>query len=241
LAGRLSSYRFRRRLLWSAALLATVAGGVTVSILYWNTAPLKEETFSGGKADIYVAPVAKKLTAADRAQIVAVARRFVSTAVTREDPGKAFALAGPSLRTGTTKAHWERGEIPVVLFPVDDARWRVDYSYADEVGLEVYMWPKPDAGLRPTLFLVSMIAVGNGGDRHWLVDAFLPRGGRPDVLAQRRSGASPFDATPQQRVSSKMSAAWLLVLPAALLGILVAVPLGLIAKNRRIARRAARP
>jgi hypothetical protein len=241
LPGRLSSYRFRNRLFWTTTLAAAVAVGVTISIVFWNTGPLKQETFSGGPADIYVAPVAQKLTSSDRAEIVAVARRFVVTAVTRDDPGTAFAIAGPSLRTGTTKAQWERGEIPVVPYPVDDARWRVDYSYADEVGLEVYVWPKPDAGLRPMIFLVSMIAVRDAGQRRWLVDGFLPRGGRPDVLAQRRSGLSPFTAAAQERVSSKMSAAWLLVLPGALVGILVSVPLVLMAKNRRIARRAARP
>jgi hypothetical protein len=241
LAGRLSSYRFRRRLFWTTTLAGAVAVGVALSIVFWNTGPLKTETFSGGKADIYVAPVAKKLTSSDRAEIVAVARKFVSTAVTREDPGNAFVLAGPSLRNGTTKAQWERGEIPVVPYPVEDARWRVDYSYVDEVGLEVYVWPEPDAGLRPMIFLVSMIAVRNAGERRWLVDGWLPRGGRPDVLAQRRSGTSPFAAAAQERVSSKASAAWLLVLPGLLLGILVAVPLTLMAKNRRIARRAARP
>ena len=36
----------------------------------------------------------------------------------------------------------------MVPFPVDTARWRVDYSYEDEVGLEVSAWPEPDAGLR---------------------------------------------------------------------------------------------
>ncbi len=79
-------------------------------------------------------------------------------------------------------------------FPVDTARWRVDYSVEGEVGLEVYAWPKPNQGLRPTLFMMSMIAVGTGDDRHWLVDAWVPRGGRPDVLRQRVSGESPLQA-----------------------------------------------
>lgn len=241
MAGRLSSYRFRRRLLWSAALVGTVAVGVTVSILFWNTGPLREETFSGGRADIYVPPKVAKLSASDRAEIVGIARRFMTTAVTRKDPGKAFELAGPSLRTGTTKAHWETGEIPVVLYPVDAARWRFDYTYADEVGLEVYAWPEPDAGLRPMLFMVSMVAVGKGERRHWVVDGFTPRGGRPDVLMQRRSGGSPLAAGPPERVAKRASAAWLLVLPATLLAILVGLPLVLIAKSRRIERRAARP
>jgi hypothetical protein len=241
LAGRLSSYRFRRRLLWSGALVAAVAIGVTISIAFWNTGPLRNETFSGGRASIYVPPKVAKLTKDDRAEIVAVARRFMTTAVTRKDPGKAFELAGPSLRTGTTKALWETGEIPVVPFPVEDARWRFDYTYVDEVGLEVYAWPEPDAGLRPMLFMVSMVAVGKGERRHWLVDSFTPRGGRPDVLMQRRTGGSPFAAAgPPERASSKASAGWLLVLPALLVGVLVGLPLVLIAKNRRIERRAAR-
>jgi hypothetical protein len=240
LTGRLSSYRFRRRLLWSGAIVAAVGGGVIVSIVFWNTGPLREETFSGGKADIYVAPKTAKLSPSDRAEIVAVARQFMTTAVTREDPGKAFDIAGPSLRTGTTKAHWETGEIPVVPFPVEDARWRFDYMYADEVGLEVYAWPEQDAGLRPMIFMVSMVAVGKGERRHWLVDAFTPRGGRPDVLAQRRSGESPFSAAAQERVESRASPAWLLLLPGTLVAVLVGVPLVLIAKNRRIGRRGAR-
>jgi hypothetical protein len=239
LPGRLSSYRFRRRLLWSGTLLAAVAAGVTISVLFWNTGPLREETFSGGTADIYVPPKVEKLTASDRAAIVAVAKRFVSTAVTRKDPGRAFEIAGPSLRTGTTKAHWDSGEIPVVLFPVDAARWRFDYTYAGEVGLEVYAWPEPDAGLRPTIFMVSMIAVGKGEGRRWLVDSFTPRGGRPDVLAQRKSGASPFDA-PSESGTQQASAAWLLVLPGVLIAALVGLPLLLIVRSRRSERRVAR-
>jgi hypothetical protein len=241
LAGRLSSYRFRRRLLWSGAFVAAVAIGVTVSVLFWNTGPLRNETFSGGKATLYVPPKTAKLTADDRAEIVSVARRFMTTAVKRDDPGKAFELAGPSLRTGTTKAHWETGEIPVVPYPVDDARWRFDYTYVDEVGLEVYAWPEPDAGLRPMLFMVSMVAVGKGERRHWVVDAFVPRGGRPDVLMQRETGGSPFAAAgPPERAASKTSAAWLLILPGVLVAVLVGLPVALIAKNRRIERRAAR-
>ena len=86
MAGRLSSYRFRRRLLWSAVLLGALAIGVTTSIVFWNTGPLKDETFSGGVAQTYVAPTKVKLTAEDKAAIVLVAKRFVSKAVTRDDP-----------------------------------------------------------------------------------------------------------------------------------------------------------
>jgi hypothetical protein len=242
--GRLQSYRFRRRLLWVG--LATVALGTAtiVSIVFWNTGPLKTEKFSGGTAQIYSAPAVEKLTAEEQKEIVAIAKQFVATAVTRDDPGKGFELAGPSLRSGTTRATWETGEIPVVPFPVDTARWRVDYSIDGEVGLEVYAWPKPDAGLRPTLFMMSLVAVGSGEARHWLVESWVPRGGRPDVLRQRVSGQSPLQAalaeSGQQRYSKSMSAAWLLALPALIVAMLVAVPTWIILRNRRFARRAAR-
>jgi hypothetical protein len=243
-AGRLQSYRFRRRVLWAGMSAVAIGVAAAVSVVFWNTGPLRTERFSGGDAQLYTAPPSTKLTAQEQQEIVAIAKRFVETAVTRDDPGSAFELAGPSLRNGTTRAGWETGEIPVVPFPVDTARWRVDYSVEGEVGLEVYAWPKPNQGLRPTLFMMSMVAVGTGEGRHWLVDAWVPRGGRPDVLRQRVSNQSPLQAAiaeqNQGRYSSSMSADWLLVLPAVLVGLLVAVPVWLSLRNRRFARRAAR-
>jgi len=230
--------------MWVGLTGVTIGAAVLVSVLFWNTGPLKTERFSGGNAQLYTAPVAEKLTAEEQKEIVAIAKKFVATAVTRDDPGSAFELAGPSLRNGTTRATWETGEIPVVPFPVDTARWRVDYSVDGEVGLEVYAWPKPDAGLRPTLFLMSLVAVGSGEGRRWLVESWVPRGGRPDVLRQRASGQSPLQAaiaeSNQGRYSKRMSAAWLLALPGLLAAILIAVPLWIMMRNRRFARRAAR-
>jgi len=230
--------------LWAGLTGVALAAAALVSVLFWNTGPLKSEQFSGGTAQLYTAPADEKLSADEQKEIVAIAKRFVATAVTRDDPGSAFELAGPSLRNGTTRATWETGEIPVVPFPVDTARWRVDYSVQGEVGLEVYAWPKPDAGLRPTLFLMSLVAVGSGEGRRWLVESWVPRGGRPDVLRQRASGQSPLQAaiaeSNQGRYSKRMSAAWLLALPGLLAAILIAVPLWITMRNRRFARRAAR-
>lgn len=230
--------------MWAGLAGVALGAAVLVSVLFWNTGPLKTERYSGGTAQLYTAPVAEKLTAEEQKEIVAIAKKFVATAVTRDDPGSAFVLAGPSLRNGTTRASWETGEIPVVPFPVDTARWRVDYSIQGEVGLEVYAWPKPDAGLRPTLFLMSLVAVGSGEDRRWLVESWVPRGGSPDVLRQRASGQSPLQAaiaeSNQGRYSKRMSAAWLLALPGLLVAILITVPAWILMRNRRYARRAAR-
>ena len=54
MTGRLSSYRFRRRLLWLGLVAVALGSAALVSILFWNTGPLKDEHFSGGSAQVYV-------------------------------------------------------------------------------------------------------------------------------------------------------------------------------------------
>ncbi len=81
------------------------------------------------------------MAAAERREVIATAARFVETAVKRDHAERAYELAGPNLRNGTTLAHWRDGDIPVVPYPVDAARWKFDYSYADEIGLQVARLP----------------------------------------------------------------------------------------------------
>src|SRR6185503_11292440 len=127
-AGRLSSPRFRRRLIRVSLLGAAVGAGALVSVLFWNTSTLVETPLHG-TADLYVSPIPVKMSAAERRRVIATAARFVDTAVRRDHAELAFALVGPNLRNGTTKANWREGDIPVVPYPVDDARWKFDYSY----------------------------------------------------------------------------------------------------------------
>ncbi|MGG7380244.1 hypothetical protein ACQ7B2_16320, partial [Escherichia coli] len=42
---------------------------------------------------------------------------FVPDAVARKDPGAAYRLAAPAMRTGTRRADWNRGVMPVVPYP----------------------------------------------------------------------------------------------------------------------------
>jgi len=49
-------------------------------------------------------------------------RRFIATAVQRENVGASFELVTPELRNGLTKKEWASGNIPIVLFP--DVNWR---------------------------------------------------------------------------------------------------------------------
>jgi hypothetical protein len=238
--GRLASPRFRRRAFKAGLLLAVVAAGAFVSIFYWNTATVVETPLHG-RADLYVPPIPVKMAAAERRQVIATAARFVETAVKRDHAEQAYELVGPNLRDGTTLAHWRDGDIPVVPYPVDAARWQFDYSYADEIGLQVAVFPEPGDTLRPMVFNMSLRAVGAGEKRRWLVDSWSPRGGGGSRSSPNRTDGSPFriDLRPPASSSTSLGAAWLLV-PAGLIALALIVPAALVVVERVRSRRAQR-
>lgn len=237
--GRLASPRFRRRAFKAGLLLATVAAGALVSILYWNTATIVE-TPGYGRADLYAPPIPVEIAAAERREVIATAARFLETAVKRDHAERAYELVAPSLRDGTTLAHWRDGDIPVVPYPVDAARWKFDYSYSDEIGLQVAVFPEADAAVRPMVFNMSLRAVGAGAERRWLVETWSPRGGGGSTARPNRTDGSPFRIdVPKGSASTNLGAAWLL-LPAGLIALALVVPATLVVVERVRSRRARR-
>ncbi len=237
MAGRLSSPRFRRRALKVGLLLAVGVAAALVSIFFWNTATIVETPLHG-KADLYVPPIPIRMAPAERRAVIATAARFVETAVRREHAERAYELVGPNLRGTTTRDEWRTGDIPVVPYPVDDARWQFDYSYANEIGLQVAVFPPPGAAVRPAVFNLSLRSVGAGAKRRWLVDSWSPRGGGGSARPSRSDG-SPFrvDLAPQRSASTSLGAVWLLV-PAALVALALLVPAALLVIERVRSRRA---
>lgn len=229
------SYRARRRLVWVAA-----AGGVGVAVVvsaafFWNTAE-NIETFSGGKADIYVAPSPHALTRNERAALVSVARRFVETAVTRNHPERAYDLAAPSLRGGLSRKQWAGGEIPVVPYPVDRARWKIEYSNSEAVGLLVAVYPSPTARVKPAVFAMSMVPQRAGRSARWLVTSWVPKGGSPSAIAPPTGSVGGGLTAEAERISPRASVAWLLI-PAALICLVFVVPIAFLVRERRVERR----
>ncbi|MGZ8687796.1 MAG: hypothetical protein ACXWZP_05145 [Gaiellaceae bacterium] len=233
------SHRARRRLMW-----IVVAGGFAASlaftaVFFWNTAE-NIETFSGGKADIYVAPKPHKLTKVERAALVSVAQRFVESAVARDRPERAFEIVGPDLRGSLSRKQWATGEIPVVPYPVASARWKVEYSNAEAVGLLVMVFPPKGARERPTVFSMSMVPVRLGADSRWLVNGWVPKGGSPTTIGSSSDspGQALADVASQQaeRVSPRASVAWLIV-PVVLICLVFVVPVVFLVRERRVARR----
>jgi hypothetical protein len=84
-AGRLSSYRFRRRLIWSGSIIVVVAALVAVSVKVGNTGHSSATKIDRTKkAWVYKEPASMKLTAADRRELYGTAVRFISSAVARK-------------------------------------------------------------------------------------------------------------------------------------------------------------
>ena len=81
----------------------------------------------------YAVPKHSPFTEAERRAVHPVLAQFIRYAVAREDPSKAWDVAGPALRQGLTRKQWDRGSIPVVNYPAAHkglGDWSyVKYSY----------------------------------------------------------------------------------------------------------------
>ncbi len=229
------SYRAWRRLLWGVGASTMLAAATVSAVFFWNTADATE-TFSGGKADIFVAPERHTLTKAELAAVVSVAQRFVRTAVARDRPERAYELVGADLRGGLTRKEWATGAIPVVPYPVDTARWKVEYSNTDGVGLLVMLYPDKNVrDVRPAVFSMNVVSVGTGAKSRWLVNGWVPKGGSPSTV---ESAVGPVAAAGEEleRVAVRASDVWLLV-PVVLISLIFVVPGIFFVRERRVARR----
>jgi hypothetical protein len=241
-AGRLSSPRFRRRLLRASGLAAVAAAAAVVSVLFWDTGKDWERPLSSEPAVVHEPREQVRLPDADRSQAIRTASRFVDTAVRRERTLESFELVSEGLRQGLTRRQWATGNIPVQPYPVDGARWKLDYQYADEIGLQVYVVPERGQALRPMVFLLTMTRSPQG---RWLVDSWVPRpgsdgasGGTP-VASGGGGGGGIVPQIQLPQTEGRISRLWL-ALPAGLLSLSLVVPAVVLARERRRVRRAER-
>ncbi len=149
---------------------------------------------------------------------------FVPAAVERRDPLRSLPLVTPAFRAGQTRADWARGNMPVQPFRARDHRfhgWRLDYSYPNEVSVDLLLQPAPTEQLGA----ISFTAIFKRTHGRWLIDSFVPAAifaGKhkpPRILAE--PDFTPNTATPVG--SARLNAQWLLV-PAVLLGLILIVP-----------------
>lgn len=234
------TYRARRRLLWASLATAFVGAMTLTAVFFWNTAP-PEIARSGGRASVYVAPEKMRLSKAERTEIVSVAQLFVDAAVGRDHPERAYDIVGPFIKGGLTRNDWKTGNIPVVPFHSDAARWSIEYSNAESVGLRVLLLANEGASIGAAEFALRVVGVGAGDKRHWIIDGWTPRGGgsTTDVKQGSDSASEAFAAANPERVSTRASTWWLLA-PVVLLGCGLLVPVFVWGRERRAVRRVRR-
>jgi hypothetical protein len=240
----LASYRWRRRLIWLTATAAVVGGLVAVGVTWPNTAPHDKAEATGPGAVVYTTPKNVRLKLHDRTRALAVAAKFIDTAVARKDVDVAWNLVTPTMRAGYTRKEWDTEELPgIPPFPVAAARWKLQFSDVKGVGFTIALFPTKASHQQAQVFMIGLHQVGSRHHRHWLVDNWqaAPTTGGQVV----GSGGSPGPATfgnlsPQGSPSSskaKESPIWLL-LPVGLLSLILVIPVGIAGMNWYRGRRA---
>jgi len=230
----LDSPRLRRRLLGGGVVVGVMAALVATALIWPNTAERQpEQPLSGGGVTRTAPPASVQLSRQTRGAALATAQRFLTTAVKRRRVGASWQLVHPSLRQGLTRREWSSGNIPVIPYPVDSARWRLGYSQRDAVGLEVYLQPTAGSSVRPMVFDLELRALRVEGRRRWLVSSWSPRGGSMAAQAQ----ASPERETAlreatREREGYSLGAGWLFAPFVAILSVLL-VPAYLLVRDRR--------
>jgi hypothetical protein len=111
---------------------------------------------------------ASQLVAAERR----VAYEFLDTAVARKHLDRAWAIVAPELKQSMTLDEWKTGTIPVVPYPVAQARviLRVASSFTDVARLQVTFVPRSGTKAQAATFTLGLRNV----DGRWLVSAWQP-------------------------------------------------------------------
>lgn len=241
----LTSYRWRRRFAWLTGF-AVLAAGIVAVIVLWPDLPREQRGPSNVQARIEKEPKAVRLKKPDEKGALKVVQQFVYTAVVRKHVERSFALVAPELREGFTREQWATQDIPIVPFPAQSARWRLEYSDQDGVGFSVALFPTPDSHQRAQVFLVGLHMIGAVKHRHWVVDNWQAAPGRGFQPVSGGGGGSSSGnilggaSSAVDRVgNSSESAAWLL-LPLGLLSLAIFVPLAVGGVNWYRGHRAAR-
>src|ERR1700730_8876626 len=167
-----SSPRRRRRVAsLGAALLIALGVGLLNSVLpHGGAAPQSFSSNSGPQPTERQVPLA----AADRKAINALLDRFVPAAIERRHPLAAWELAPPCMPGPVTRRQWAAGDLPVMPYPARGTRfhdWTVAYSYADRVGLDLGLRPRPGARIGVADFPIEVRRYG----RRWLIYSIYAR------------------------------------------------------------------
>ena len=221
-----------------------VGGALAIGFIWPNTAPPENTKPTGGPIKIAAPPKKVPLKVRERAAALAVASRFIDTAVARKNVDRAWGLVTPTLRAGYTRKQWDTANLPgIPPFPVAEARWRLQFSDEKGIGFTMALFPTKASHQQAQVFMIGLHKVGAGNHRHWLVDNWQAA---PTTASQVASGGAGSaggvldQVTPRVTSTSakaKESPIWLLI-PVGLLSLALLIPAGVAGTNWYRDRRA---
>jgi hypothetical protein len=235
MSGRLSSPRFRRRLLWSTGIVGVLSAVAITAILIGNTGKSYETPLSNQPAWVYREPQRARLTREDRRELFDTASRFVRTAVARKHLDTAWEMLGPEMRAGQTRKSWDTGVNNVIPFPaIGIATWDVLYAYRDDVAIDLAVVGAKNSEWAGKTFTIELKRY-RSRPHDWLVASWVPKG-----VGGSRQIRSVAAQPPPPPVKAALSAKWLFA-PLAVFGALVLSLIGwgihTSIKQRRAAKR----
>lgn len=180
LNGMFNSPRRQRQLfvVSGVVLLAGVIAFVAV-VLLRGTSNRFTDTFSNEPAQLAKPSVKMKPTADE----YAVMRKFIRTAVMRQDVDAAWSITHVDLKGRMSRKQWDSGNIPVVNYEpknLDTAAFVTDYSYTDSGLFEIDLIAKPGTEARPHLLFFIGLKKQHG---KWLVNYWEPHWNPPIPMA----------------------------------------------------------
>jgi len=221
-----------------------VGGALAIGFIWPNTAPPENTKPTGGPIKIAAPPKKVPLKVRERAAALAVASRFIDTAVARKNVDRAWGLVTPTLRAGYTRKQWDTANLPgIPPFPVAEARWRLQFSDEKGIGFTMALFPTKASHQQAAVFMIGLHKVGAGKHRHWLVDNWQAA---PTTASQVMGGGAGSaggvldQVTPRVTATSskaKESPIWLLI-PVGLLSLALLIPAGIAGTNWYRDRRA---
>jgi hypothetical protein len=236
----LSSPRRRRRLAKLTTLAAVLAAAGTAAYVFLpNSSP--REHFEPGKAVVLKPPEKIRLTPRMRAGISATIDRFVREAVARRNLAASYDLVTEDMKGGMTRGEWAKGDVPVYPYPVRAHSWTVDYAYPNDVTIDVMMQPTVRMRRKVGPLVMRSELVRRHG--RWLVESFIAQAvfsaeGAPRTTITSHPDFAPPSAPANAADKSPLGVDWLLV-PAALLSLVLLVPIAIGIVRWRRDRRAA--
>ena len=246
--GRKLSYRRRRRLLAFGGGVV-VAGGIATAVLLVPSVKNADVTPAGSSTSATAPPPRTqpkpgprphrtRLTAAEKRRLLSSISLFVTTAVAREHPERAWPIVDPSLREGLTKREWATGNIPVVPYPaVGFDLIRLQSLVGSTALVEIILVPKANSRLVRKTFEIQLHRQPRP-PHLWAVSSWVPEGVSQAQIDLNKPSSPKVIAEASH--PTHLSAVWIWVPLGALLAGVILVPAFVLTRDARRARRIAR-